>query len=151
MSPLREARDIEEERHIAAAINRVRKRTVIQSIVAAGLISLFIGHAFEVEAANNQATRSRKNCEFLNDRLKVSAARDAAQADQTLGNPNHRDKNGNLDPIAPLKIKGTAFEKFGPLIIAQAKQQRADAASTFKGIKDCNEVFPKQKKFFFVG
>lgn len=145
MSPLREARDIEEERHIKNAIMRERKRTIIYSIIAAGLISLFIGHAIDVDSSNKQADRSRQNCQFLNDGIKRAAQRLDQQASQVLGNPNHK------PPIKPLKFKGTAFEQFRPLILAQARQQRLDAAATVKGIKDCAEIFPHEKQFFFIG
>ena len=131
-----------------------RARTIIYSILAAGLVSLFIGHAFEVQASNDQADRSRKNCEFLNDRLRISAAKDAAQADQTLGNPTHTDKNGNPAPIPPADFDKPPYEQFKgfkALIIAQAVQNRKDSQDTINGIKDCNEVFPKSNTFWIVG
>lgn len=145
MSPLREARDIEEERHILHAIRRVRRRTVFMSVIAAGLISLFIGHAIEVDNNNKQADRSRQNCQFLNDRIKVSAIRLNSQADNVLGNDHHK------PPIPPFKFKGTPFEKFQALIVTQAKQNRADAAVTLAGVKNCRKVFPHEKQFFFIG
>jgi hypothetical protein len=128
-----------------------RARTIVYSMLAAGFVSLFIGHFIEVDTNNAQADRSRTNCQFLNERVKVSGERLVERADKTLGNPNHKDKNGNPDPIPPLQIKGTAFEKFGPLIIANAKQDRQDGLANLQGVKDCKAVFPKQKHFWIVG
>jgi len=145
MSPLREARDLEEERHILNAIRRERRRTIFYSIIAAGLIALFIGHAIDVSSSNKQANRSRQNCQFLNDGIKRAAARLDQQADQVLGNVHRR------PPIPPFKFKGTPFEKFQALIVAQARQNRTDALVTRKGLKDCKDVFPHEKQFFFVG
>jgi hypothetical protein len=145
VSPLREARDLEEARHIQHAIRRIQKRTILYSAVIAGAVSLFLGHAIEVDNNNKQAVRSRTNCQFLNDRIRVSGERLKEQSDNILGNAHHK------PPISPFKFRGTPFEKFQTLIVNQAKQQRADARETLSGVKDCNKVFPKSKAFWFVG
>jgi len=157
--PLRDARDIEEERHIRDAIRRTQRRTIMWSAVIAGIVTLFITRVTEQQQFNSQSDRSRQNCEFLNDRLKVSAARldrDATDldtgADNVLGNAHKK------PPLRPFKFKGTAFEPFQKIILAnalqsrlKAKQDREDATATRAGIKDCAQVFPHRSVFLGIG
>lgn len=145
--PRRRSADKKIETEIAVSRNE-RRRTILYSVIASGLVTLVLAHFIEVDTNNKQADRSRTNCHFINDRLKVSAERDKQQSDQTLGDPQ---ANPPIPAADFSKPPYDSFKAFKALIILQAKQQRQQAADTLKGLKDCNETFPKEKHFWIVG
>ena len=129
---------------IREARNEGRKRTIFMSIIASGLVSLFIGYAIEVSGSNAQVDRSRKNCENINHVVEIGLLGPLdRQVDQTLGNAKK--------DIKPFKIKGTAFEDFEPLIVAQAHQAQRDAKDVRGLLADCEEVFKKRSPILFFG
>lgn len=164
-------------RKLANEVRYQRKRTIVISVVAAGLVSLFIGRAIEVQGQNDQVNRSRTNCQLTQDdrldrldALRESAAASAGQADNTLGNtrpmiyvpPKGDNVVGTIRygkrPIPPAdfnKPPFNAFKDFKALIVAQAKGNRAAAARNLarakkleKRLEKCNKVFPKKKPFW---
>lgn len=133
----------EDAARIVRARTEGRKRTILLSIIAAGLVSLFMARAIEVETANEQVDRSRKNCEIVMDDFRARAETLEKESDQVLGNL------GKEPPVHPIKLKGTAFEDFIPIIVAQAKDNRERAKEIRASIQNCNDVFPKRHTWFF--
>lgn len=111
--------------------NTGRGLTVFMSIIAAGIVALFFGYANDVD----QRSRSIKNCDLIQKDRRDFAARLAQSSDQVLGNPDKK--------VKPFDFKHTAFAKFKPLIVAQAKQDRAQSVAIYKRIEHCEKVFPK--------
>jgi hypothetical protein len=141
MEGTRKTDDPEVADRIRTARSEGRKRTIIYSVVAAGVVSLFIARASEVQVYNDQVNRSRTNCNLVQEDRKTIRDYYDSEADQVLGDP----KEG----IEPIKIENTAFSEFGPLILAQAKEDRVRAGVYAKRIEDCNKVFPKRKVISF--
>lgn len=152
-----------------------RKWTIIYATIAAGLVSLFIGRAIEVQSQNDQVDRNRINCQLIQDdrldrldSLREQAAAIGQQADNILGNKKplvyvDRKPVGKLVVGKPIpkanfdKPPYAAFESFKPLILAQAKQNRASqvrnvarSKKVAKRIEDCKKVFPKKKPFWIL-
>lgn len=140
----RETDDPKVADRIREARTEGRRRTIFLSVVAAGLVSLFIGRAVEVNSANHQAERSRTNCHAINDVVsKGIIAPLERQADRVLGNPEKK--------IKPFKLEGTAFEDFAAIIRAQAMQAKLDAAAIRPLLSDCDKTFPKRSPLLFFG
>lgn len=127
-----------------------RTRTIIMCVAITGLISLFIGRAVEVTNSNKQQNRSRTNCVLAQRATLLTAQQFDDQADSVLGDESDKDGDPN-EKIKPLKIKGTSFEEFEPLIIAQARENRVRAREYQSLLRDCNEIFPPVKFLFFGG
>jgi hypothetical protein len=112
------------------------RRTIFWSILCAGIVALVIGRLIELDTLNQQANRSRKNCNLIQEDRRLQADTFALQADQVLGNPHRK------PPIKVFVFKGTPFKKFQPLIVAQAKANRRRAKVYYSRIEDCKKVFP---------
>lgn len=127
-------------RHRDQEHRRRARRTVVLSIICAGFIALFIGRAVEVSVLNEQRVNSVVNCEKTQVDRRIFANLYGHAADQILGNPAKH--------VKPLKLKGTAFEPFIPLMRQQAVTQRALSKSFAARIENCKRVFPKRKTFW---
>lgn len=133
---------------VLAARREGRARTLFYSALVAGLVALVIVRLSEVETDNDQIDRSRVNCRLIQDDRRDRAETLNNEADRVLGNQKHVDENGNPDPIPPLNFKGSGFEQYRPLIVANAKQSRTRARVILARIENCNRVFPKRKTWF---
>lgn len=120
-----------------------RKRTIVYSVIASGLVSLFIGRAIEVQGYNDQVDRSRKNCQAIQQDRRLDIATLQRQVDQTFGNP----KKG----IPPFDFKGSGFAKFEPLVRAQARKAALDAEAKRSRLENCDKVFPHRSLILFFG
>lgn len=116
-----------------------RRRTVIISVVASGIVALFIGRAVEVQVFNEQRQRSITNCEQVQEDRRSIGKNLQRQADGILGS--------KARGVEPFDLTGTGLEKFEPLLRAQAIQNRARAQTYFDRIENCNKVFPSQSYF----
>lgn len=124
-------------------------RVVAIAVICSGILTLTISNFNEVSSDNRQAQRSRVNCESSNDDRRDTRDSLDFQSDQTLGDMT--DKDGDPDEgTKPFDYAGTSFEKFKPIIVAQAKVNRARSRAWGKRIVDCNEVFPKRKTLGFI-
>lgn len=120
-----------------------RRRTIMYSIVASGIVSLFIGHLWERNSYNDQAERSRKNCELVNEDRRLAYEQLDSQSDNVLGDLGEMDGDPDED-VERFEFSGTAFEKFQPLIIVQAQANRERSRLYLERIIDCDEFFPKR-------
>lgn len=162
----RRGKNEDEQKAIRRRANAWRARTIVFSIVASTIVALFIGYAND----NDQRDRSVKNCELTQaDRLdRVDTLRETAgsvgqQADQILGNkrplvykPSKKDSGVGVlvvgKPIPPADFSTPPYKRFAdfkPLIIAQAKANRATEQRNIKRaekvlarIEKCGDVFP---------
>lgn len=131
------------------AIHRgYRARILIYSIIAAGVVALFIGRAIEISGVNKQQDRSRVNCRFAQRAIKLTADTYDQQADGLLGDHTSHDGDPN-EHIPAFRLVGTPFEKFRPLLIAQAHANHGRALAYRSLEEDCNKVFPKTHFLFF--
>lgn len=126
-----------------------RRRTVVMSIIASGLVSLVIGNFVERQADNNQVDRSRKNCETNNSDRRDTANSLDEQSDNILGDETTKDGDPN-EGVVPFTFEGSGFEKFKPLVVAQARAQRMRSREYFARIENCNATFPKRSVIPFV-
>lgn len=118
-----------------------RARILIYSVIASGLVALFIGRAIEVNSINNQQKRSRENCVLAQRAIKLTADTYDDQADGLLGDRTAQDGDPN-EHIPPFRLAGTPFAKFRPLLLAQAHANH-DRAVAYRGLEEnCSKVFP---------
>lgn len=136
---------------LRAARREGRKYTIIFSVVASGILSIFLARAIEVDQQNAQVGRNRTNCELVQDDRRAyfhdqlnNAQFYQDQVDNVLGNKHTH------PPIKAINIDRGPFAKFKPLILSQAKanQKRAQtlrrrARRTKSRIENCTKVFPK--------
>jgi hypothetical protein len=132
----RQGDDPEQVERFWAARHEGRGRTILYAAIVAGLVSLFIARVSEVQVYNDQVDRNRKNCQLVQEDRKAVGEFYDRQADNVLGDAR--------EGIKPIKIKGTAFEDFGPLIVAQARENRRRADLTLQRVEDCAVVHPKR-------
>ena len=139
------------ERRLRRAADRyLRFRTVMISVIVSGIVTLFIQGALERQTFNEQADRSRLNCQFVNDDRRTIGDSLDEQADNILG--DHSKLDGDPDEnIDPINLKGTSFEEFEPLMRIQARDNRAKSRLYYNRLEDCNKVFPKRGPIPFVG
>lgn len=102
-----------------------RKRTIVMSMVAAGIVSLFIGRAIDISSNNAQVDRSRKNCELLQSVTGVLA--------ETA-------KEINEDSNTPPRTRERWIDK-----------ENKFRSAIPPGSDTCAQVFPKDKLFIIFG
>ena len=126
-----------------------RARTVLMSMVAAGLVALFISSVYEVKTYNAQAERSRTNCGLINDDRRADYESFDDQADRVLGDNSAADGDP-AENIPPLDFEATGFANVKALSVATAKVNRQRSRSARDRIVDCKEIHPKRKTLGFI-
>lgn len=125
-----------------------RVRTIIMSVVIAGLAALCVVRLGETPQYNAQQDRSRKNCRLYQRGNELTIKVYAEQADRTLGNQH---PVWQKEPVKPFPLKDTPFAKFAPLIHSQALGNRRRAREYAQLREDCNKIFPHKKVIPFIG
>lgn len=116
-----------------------RARTVLLSMLLAGIVTLAILYPIEVQSNRDD----RENCVIINSIPRLLAD----QANQSANNVLGRGEPGQPNYVKPFEFEGTTLEDFKPLIVAQARQGRRRAVQYARTVRNCKRAFP-QPKFF---
>jgi hypothetical protein len=149
-TPRTRSDDGKEGERFVKARHEGRRRTLVYSIIAAGLVSWFFAYANDA----SQIDRSRVNCDFVQqdrrDRAEsvLETARSLKRSsDFVLGDPK-------AHPVRlPADFTKDPFKSFASvkaLVIKQAKEDRKTSKRNFerakqirKRIENCTKVFPR--------
>ena len=112
-------------------------RVIMLSVICSGIVALGIIYVIELQARNNAVD----SCNLDMQSRALIASQYDEQADNVLGDPNE------TPPIKAFNFKGTPFEDFQPLIVAQAKANRRRAGELAGSIRDCSQLFPRPRFF----